>query len=93
MQPTILQVLIVAKPVAPTIQLEFAPKWQPLELPTKSQPWTPIRSFLLERELSSYPDKAFSDSLLMTCSLDAVLVTVEPNLPIWQTIYLCSSPA
>ena len=55
---------IVAKPVAPTTQLEFAPKWQPLELPTKPQPWTPIRSFLLERELSSYPDKVFVRQLI-----------------------------
>ena len=29
---------IIVKPVAPTTQLEFALKWQSLELPTKPQP-------------------------------------------------------
>ena len=53
----------------PTTQFEFAPKWQPLELPTKPQPWTPIRLFLLEREQSSYPDKVFVRQLIHNLQL------------------------
>ena len=50
--------------MAPTTQLEFARKWQPLKLPTKPQSWTPIRLFLLECELSSYSDKVFVRQLI-----------------------------
>ena len=50
--------------MAPTTQLEFAPKRQPLELPTKPWPWTPIGSFLHKHELSSYSDKVFVRQLI-----------------------------
>ena len=56
--------------MAPTTQLEFTPKWQPLELPSKPRPWTPIPSFLCERELSSYPDKVFVKQLIHDLQLE-----------------------
>ena len=67
---------IVAKAVAPTTQLEFAPKWQPLKLPTKPQPWTPIQSFLLEPELNFYPDNVFIK--LIGCNI----CYTGPHLPV-----------
>ena len=64
---------IIAKPVVAITQLEFAPNQQPLKLPTRPQPWTPIRSFLLKCELSFYPDKIFVrqliDDLQLGCSI------------------------
>ena len=64
---------IIAKPVVAITQLEVAPNQQPLKLPTGPQPWTPIRSFLLECEVSSYPDKIFVrqfiDDLQLGCSI------------------------
>ena len=60
--------------MTPTTQLKFALKWQPLKLPTKSQPWIPIQLFLFERELSSYPDKVFVRQLIhdlqLGCNID-----------------------
>ena len=52
------------KSVVPVIQHEFAqPSGNP-RLPIKSQPWIPIRSFLLERELSFHPDKVLVRQLI-----------------------------
>ena len=52
------------KSVVPVIQHEFAQPLGTPRLPIKSQPWTPIRSFLLERELSFHPDKVFVRQLI-----------------------------
>ena len=35
-----------------------------LSTPAKPQSWTPIRPFILERELSDHPDKAFVRQLI-----------------------------
>ena len=51
------------------------PKPATLKLPARHQLWTPIRSFLLECELSSHLDKSFVKQL------------IHGNLPIWQTTY------
>ena len=48
----------------PVIQHEFAQPSGTPRLPIKSQPWTPIRSFLLEHELSFHPDKVFVRQLI-----------------------------
>ena len=66
------------KSVVPVIQHEFAQPSGTPRLPIKSQPWTPIRSFLLERELSFHPDKVFVRQLIDTLDL---------NLPIRQITY------
>ena len=52
------------KSVVPVVQHEFAQPLGTPRLPIKSQPWTPIRSFLLERKLSSHPDKVFVRQLI-----------------------------
>ena len=56
--------LIDVKSVVPVIQHKFTQPLSTPRLPIKSQPWTPIRSFLLERELSSHPDKIFVRQLI-----------------------------
>ena len=59
--------------MVPVIQHKFAQPSGTPRLPIKSQPWTPIRSFLLERELSFHPDKVFVrqliDDLQYGCSI------------------------
>ena len=52
------------KSVVPVIQYEFAQPLGTPRLPIKSQPWTPIQLFLLERELSSHPNKVFVRHLI-----------------------------
>ena len=42
-----------------TQQKTVLPRWVGPDVLLKPQPWTPIRSFVLERELSNHPDKAF----------------------------------
>ena len=60
--------------MVPVIQHEFAQPSGTPRLPINSQPWTPIRSFLLEHELSFHPDKVFVrqiiDDLQHGCSID-----------------------
>ena len=53
------------KSAAPVIQYEVVQPLGTLKPIDKPQPWTPIRSFLLERELSSHPDKIFVRQLIM----------------------------
>ena len=59
--------------VVPVIQHEVVQPLGILELP-KAQPWTPIRSFLLERDLRFHPNKIFVrqliDNLQHGCSID-----------------------
>ena len=43
---------------------KHAPHWDGACLPNKPLPWTPIRPFILEWELSNYPDKAFVEQLI-----------------------------
>ena len=50
--------------VRPIIPLETAPGKAGLNPLIKSHPWTPIRLFILERVLISYPDKAFVEQLI-----------------------------
>ena len=45
-----------------------------LSMPT---PWTPLRPFILEHELSDHPDQAFAKSLLMTSAMIASLATKD----------------
>ena len=45
------------KSVVPVIQHEFAQSLGTPRLPIKSQPWTPIQSFLLERELRKFSSR------------------------------------
>ena len=81
------------KSVVPVIQHELAQPLDTPRLPIKSQPWTPIRSFLLKCELSFHPDKVFIrqliDDLQHGCSTgytgpqSAHQANNMPNLPIW----------
>ena len=48
----------------PITPLETAPAKAGLNPLIKPHPWTPIQSFILEREQSSYPDKAFVEQLI-----------------------------
>ena len=48
--------------VVPTTVLSTAPT--EAVLVNKPKPWTPIRPFILKRELSDYPDKAFVEQLI-----------------------------
>lgn len=64
----------------PTMLEKAAPNAVGLPTPLKPQPWTPIRPFILEWELSNYPDKAFVSSLSTTCSMAAQLVIMAHNL-------------
>ena len=50
--------------MAQVIQQEVIQSLGTLKCIDKPQPWTPIRSFLLERELSSHPDKTFVRQLI-----------------------------
>ena len=50
--------------MAQVIQQEVVQSLGTLKCIDKPQPWTPIRSFLLERELSSHPDKIFVRQLV-----------------------------
>ena len=64
---------IIAKPVVAITQLEVAPNQQLSNFPLDPNHGLPIRSFLLECEVSSYPDKIFVrqfiDDLLLGCSI------------------------
>ena len=46
------------------MQSKTVPNTVGLSTPTKPQPWTPIRPFILERELSDHLDKAFVRQLI-----------------------------
>ena len=48
----------------PITQHEIAHMQDPSGPPTRPQPWSPIRPFILERELSFYPDKVFVRQLV-----------------------------
>ena len=48
-----------ANTVVPITQPEAALGQDPRGPLTRPQPWSPIRPFVLERELSTYPDKVF----------------------------------
>ena len=50
--------------VEPTMQSKTVPNTIGLSTPTKPQPWTPIRPFILECEVSDHPNKAFVRQLL-----------------------------
>ena len=52
------------KSVVPVIQHKFTQPLGTPRLPIKSQPWTPIRSFLLEHELSFHLNKVFVRQLI-----------------------------
>ena len=64
---------IAVKTVVQIIHPESAQLQRTLAIPDKPQPWTPVRSFLLKRELSFHPDKVFVrqlvDDLQHGCSI------------------------
>ena len=50
--------------VEPTMQSKTMPNTVGLSTPTKPHPWTPIRPFILECELSDHLNKAFVRQLI-----------------------------
>ena len=54
----------LANTVAPITLLRTAPGQDPCGPPARPHPWSPIRPFVLERELSSHPDKVFVKQLV-----------------------------
>ena len=52
----------------------------------KPKPWTPIRPFILERELSNHPNKTFVEELIHDLCYGCTIGDTGPQFPTWQTI-------